>query len=226
MGFELCHECYCWVDPREGRCPECWHAIDVARPDPASRDLEQVLGRIVARLGEVRVRRKLLPDRGTLYATTTGLLFLPHEPQHVTQMIQPGQTFESLLWLLASIAWSPLHIVSWWNRKAPPRPVQVRVLRPRSLTADDSPRLPAFLMQNPGVFFVSRKSIHGATRRFHVWRIDRRHASPVRIRPDAEKPQFHRRLASLFNSERWDEEAEKRFDCVAPEFREAEAGIL
>jgi hypothetical protein len=203
MALLLCHECYCWVEPYDGRCRECWHALDAAVPDPPPAALEQALGRLMMRLGEVRVRRKTLPDRGTLYATTTGLLFLPHEPDRVTRMVDAGPTTESLILSLAALFWSPLHLIALWPRKNAVRPMNVRVFRPRVLTSHDSSRLPEFLMQNPGVFFVPQKSIRSATRRFHSWRIERSVGSKLKLRPEGDKPLFHRRFERLVATENW-----------------------
>ncbi len=204
MALLLCHECYCWVEPVEGRCPECAHGVDASIPDPAPSALEQTLGRIVARLGEVRVQRKNLPDRGTLFATTTGLLFLPHELDRVTRMVDAGPTPESLAWSLASLAWAPLQLLSLWPRKKQVKPIKVRVLRPVHLAAEESQRLPELLMQNPGVFFVPRKSIRTAVRRFRGWRIDRSHGGRLKLRPEINKVQFHRQFARLFAAENWE----------------------
>ena len=203
MALLLCHECYWWGEPNQGRCPECWHALDASVPDPAPEALGQALGRLLSRVGEIRVNRNALPDRGTLYATTTGLLFLPHEPDRETRMVETGSATESLMWLLASLVWSPLHFLALWTRKRSVTPMHVRVFRPRRLTAADSSRLAEFLMQNPGVFFVPRKSIRSAVRRFNCWRIDRCLGSMLKLRPDSEKHQFHQRFAELLAAERW-----------------------
>lgn len=204
MALFLCHDCYSWVEPYGEHCPECWHVIDPSRRDPSLDRLEETFGRIVLRVGEVRINRRMLPDRGTLFATTNGLIFLPDQVERVIDEIEPGHSTESLLWALAGAVWSPLHLMSYWTRKNQQKKTGViRVFRPHFLTERDSHRLPEMLMQNPGVFFIPRRLIRSASRLFDRWRIDRYHATTVRFRPHTDRERFHERFSALLACENW-----------------------
>jgi hypothetical protein len=204
MALFLCHDCYSWVEPFGEHCPECLQVVDPSRPDPSLERLEEVFGRIVLRVGEVRVNRRMLPDRGTLFATTNGLIFLPDQVDRVIDDIDPGHSTESLLWAMAGLVWSPLHLISLWKRRArPTRKGVVRVFRPHFLTERDSHRLPGMLMQNPGVFFIPRRLIRSASRLFDRWRIDRYHATTVKFRPHTDGERFHERFAELLACDNW-----------------------
>lgn len=204
MSLLLCHDCYSWVEPFSEHCPECWQVIDASRRDPPLEKLEEAIGRIVLRIGEVRVNRKMFPDRGTLFATTNGLIFLPDEIDRVISEWDEVNSTESLLWAMAGFVWSPLHLVSLWKRKTKPkRTGVVRVFRPIFLTDRDSPRLPEMLMQNPGVFFIPRRTIRSARRLFDRWRIDRVHATTVRFRPYTDRDRFHERFEKLLECDNW-----------------------
>lgn len=204
MALFLCHDCYSWVEPFGEHCPECWQVIDPSRPDPSLEQLEEVFGPIVLRVGEVRVNRQMLPDRGTLFATTNGLIFLPDRVERVIDEIEAGGAGESLLWAMAGLVWSPFHLVSLWKQRNRPKQTGVvRVFRPVFLSKDDSDKLPRMLMQNPGVFFIPRRSIRSATRRFDKWKIERVHATTVKFRPHTDAGRFHECFSLLFESESW-----------------------
>ncbi|MGE3314152.1 MAG: hypothetical protein AB7O26_03475 [Planctomycetaceae bacterium] len=204
MALFLCHDCYSWVEPFSEHCPECWQVVDPSRPDPSLEQLERDFGRIVLRVGEIRINRRMLPDRGTLFATTNGLIFLPDQVERVIDDVETAYPTESILWAMAGLVWSPLHLVSLWkHRSRPRRKGVVRVFRPHFLTERDSHRLPGMLMQNPGVFFIPRRLIRSATRRFDRWRIDRYHATTVKLRPRTDGARFHDRFAELLACSNW-----------------------
>ena len=103
MSLMLCHECYSWVEASDGYCPECTYPLDASAADPPLHELRSIIGEIVVRVGEVRVPRGLLPDRGMLYATSNGLFFLPHRFERVTQMVETNGDTTSILWSLAAM---------------------------------------------------------------------------------------------------------------------------
>jgi len=170
--------------------------------------LRSVIGDVVGLLGEVRVRRKLLPDHGMLYATTNGLYFLPHQLDQEPRITTEPPP-EPLMWSLMSLSWAPLALLKpllqpFWGKKEQ-RVVQVSVLRPRALTSDDNDRLPELLMENPGVFFLRRQSIRGWRRRRRHWSIERDQGPPLRFSPESDRNLVHRRVSQLAGAPRWPE---------------------
>lgn len=203
MSFLLCHECYSWVQPENERCPECDRHVDSATPDPPLEFLGAQIGSILCRVGEVAIRRKMLPDRGMVYATTNGLYFLPHRLEHVTRLVEEESPGSSLLWSLASFVWSPLIFVAPFLKSRHVKPTQMPVLRPQYLTRDESRLLPELLMQNPGVFFVPKKSIRIVIRKRGYWKIERLQGTPLKLKPVGNRQRFDDRMSEVVTSERW-----------------------
>ena len=191
--------------PDDDRCPECLASIDYSSIDPPFHELQSVLGTIVCRIGEVKFRRKLLPDRGMLYATTKGLFFAPHRVDYVTKMVAHEPTGSSIVWSLAAIVWSPLMFVLPFFKNNQLRPVKLPVERPQFLSRAHSTDLPKLLMGNPGTFFVSRRQIRVVERKWNGWHIDRLHGTPLRFRPERNGGRFLDRMTELTASEVWRE---------------------
>ena len=210
MSYLLCHECYTWVEPADGRCPECQLYLDAGRPDLSVDQLQRVLGEVRCQIGEIRIRRRTLPDLGMLYATSRGFYFLPHQMEHVTQSVEAGAAGTSLLWALATLVWFPLIVVLPFVKTNQMKVARVPIYKPRPLADSESPRLPDLLMQNPGVFFVPRKSIRTVERKRLHWKIDRNHGSSLRLKPAADRGQFHQRMAALLASDDWSDLATGR----------------
>lgn len=204
MAFLLCHECYSWVEPQDGRCPECVNGFDPATPDPPLHELQMAIGQIISRVGEVKVQRKMLPDRGMLYATSNGLFFLPHEMQHITRMVENNGGGTSLLLLLAGMIWAPLGLLLPFLKTSRLQAAKIKILRPRFLTPDDSHRLAELLMENPGVFFVPKKSILAMRRRRKHWLIERRQSPRLKLKPSANTGRFESRMAELAECRTWE----------------------
>jgi hypothetical protein len=201
MSFLLCHECFTWVEPTEERCPDCLHTLDASTPDPSVDRLRVVIGDVVCPVGECQVRRKLLPDRGTLYATTNGFLFLPHHTEQYIEYVPPDGTATSLLWSLAAMVWSPLALVLPFVKSSPRVPRRVQISRPRIVPPAQSDCLPDLLIQNPGAFFVPANSIRLVARRWRRWTIERAQGFRVRIKPASEL--FHSQMAGWLASDAW-----------------------
>ena len=110
MSFFLCHHCYTWVRPQLERCPECRSGLDTLTEDPTPEELQSVIGEIRRPLGEVRVRRPILPDLGTLYLTENGLFFAPHAVEFIDRTV-PADTSDSIFWMIGGVLWSPLAVL-------------------------------------------------------------------------------------------------------------------
>lgn len=205
MSLLLCHECYTWVEPFDARCPECFGTLDCDTPDPALEILRDELGGVVGPLGEVRIRRRLLPDQGTLYATTSGLLFVPHETVREVQLVETPEAGSSLLWTLASIAFTPLVLVLPFVRSKRLRPAPIAVLRPVFLSPGEYRRPAELLMENPGVFFVPRRSIFRIVRRRGKWTIERRQGTPLKFKPHNDRRHFQAQMTQLAATDGWRE---------------------
>lgn len=194
MSLLLCHTCFTWAEPISGRCPECFDVLDSSHPDPSLDHLNSVIGPLVVRVGTVRVERRLLPDRGTLYCTRRGFYFLPHQIEHrsnVTNAASPGQ---SLLWSAATLLFFPLMFLGpfLWIRRY--RETTSPVFHPQYLSDSDSDRMARLLMEHPGVFFIPRESIRSISRRRSRWTIIRQHGVPCRLSPETAARQLHDRM--------------------------------
>lgn len=197
MSYLLCHDCYMWVEPYRGRCPECDHPLDVAVADPEPAALSRTLGQVVRLLGEVQVRRPLLPEIGTLWQTDAGLFFVPHEAGVITRRETEEAASTSLFWALCSLFWTPLiFVLPFLRTGGEEREVQAPVLRPRTTTAV-SASLAALLMQDPGAFFVPRSQIRRLHRRRGWWVCDRQQARAITLRALDDTPDFEQQLQEL-----------------------------
>ena len=203
MSLLLCHECFTWIEPHDGHCPECLGAVDPAMPDPDLLTLRGLIGEIVHPLGEVRVPRRLLPEYGTLYATRNGLYFLPHVAEDVTHLVERPSPRSSLFWTLAAAVWSPLVFVVPFVKAKELHESRTQILRPQLLASGDSPRLADLMMENPGVFFVPRRSIRQVHRRRQRWIIDRAHARPLKLTVESDQRHFQERMSDLFAETSW-----------------------
>lgn len=203
MSLLLCHHCFTWVEPYGEYCPVCHEFLDPTAPDPALPALRAAIGDVVCCLGEVRIRRKHLPGRGMLYATTNGMIFLPHRIEEVTQIAEEPSAGSSLLWTLATLVWGPLALVSSLTRVKRARTKRIQVYRPWLLTDAQSDLLPQLLMDDPGVFFLARGSIHVIKRRWKRWFIERREAGRLWLRPESNPRRFYTQMVDLIASEAW-----------------------
>ncbi|MBW3543955.1 MAG: hypothetical protein KY476_27210, partial [Planctomycetes bacterium] len=200
--FLLCHDCWCWVEPVDERCPHCRHTIDPVLPDPDLATLGALIGPLVTPIGEVRVRRRMLPEYGMLYETGGGLFFVPHRSEHLTQMVEASGA-GSLAWTLASVVWAPLMFLLPFVRSKELQESRIRVLRPQEIDSADGPGLPELLMENPGAFFIPRRSIRRLQRRGRRWIIGRAEATSVRLRAEGDRRTFHERMCGLLEADRW-----------------------
>lgn len=193
MSLILCHHCFTWVEPLGEQCPQCDYPLDARSPDPPPEQLNASIGRIVSRLGEVRIARLDLPGQGTLYETTQGLLFVPHRLEQVKLVrgASPPRPFRSMLaaWLRA-----PLNLLPGGPSGQPSTRMEVAVAAPRLLGPGDSDHLGALLMQNPGVFFLPRRSIHRIRWTLRGWTISRSNNLTLRLKPTVDRGRFHERM--------------------------------
>ncbi len=203
MALLLCHECYFWVPARAGRCPECDHTVDSTIPDPPADVLDRLIGVALRPLGTVRLSRRSLPERGTLYETMNGLFFVPHHQHRRVEIVEKSQHGRSLLWMLASIAFTPLMLVLPFLRFRKLTAEEVPVFEPVFLTDDQRQRLGQVLMENPGVFYIPRDSILRVHRRRRRWLIERRIGSTLRLIPETDFREFDHQLTGLLTREPW-----------------------
>lgn len=179
----LCRECYSWAEPREDACPVCRGMLDLSQPDPSPEDLRGVIGRVERCLGEVTTPRKLLPDRGLLYLTSGGLFFLPHDVSRLPVPPAGWSASASLMWALAAVVWSPLAIAGALLRLKANGPREVVIPIPRRVPSGDFEAPASFLMDDPGSFFIPRRSVRLVRRTWRGWLVECRDRSPVRFRP-------------------------------------------
>lgn len=203
MALLLCHECYTWVPPRDGRCPECDHGVDAATADPPVESLDRVIGAALRPLGGVQMARRMLPERGTLYETANGLYFLPHVMQRRVELVEKTQAGRSLMWTLASIAFAPLILALPFLRTRKLIQQEVPVFEPAPLPEGERDQLGRKLMENPGAFFVPRNSIRRLKRRRRRWVIERRVGRPLKLRPESDDGTLREELQQLLRRDGW-----------------------
>ena len=203
MSFFLCHDCYAWVEPDGDQCPLCEHMIDPEASDPPLSTLAGAIGDLQHLIGESRVSRKNLPRDGLLYATTQGLMFVPHRTTWVMQMVEAQGPGASLFWTLASALWSPLMFVAPFLNRKRRQEQAVPVPEPQYLEPDDTHRLPEILMEDPGAFYVPRRAIRCVKRRRHRWTIERAHSAPLTLHAEGDRTLFHHQMTELLGSPLW-----------------------
>jgi hypothetical protein len=184
------------VEPLGEQCPQCDFPFDARQPDPAPEELAAVIGSVVASLGKVRIRRTALPDRGCLYETTQGLFFVPQRLESV--QIQTGEPARrsalAVMWKSPSLLWG--------GARARTCQMQVEVADHAPLEPRERDQLPTLLMQNPGVFFVARRSISHVRRGLWTWTLTRTNGLTLRIKVESDQAAFAERMLAIAGSGR------------------------
>ncbi|MCA9071432.1 MAG: hypothetical protein KDA84_21035 [Planctomycetaceae bacterium] len=202
MSFVLCHDCYTWVEPEENRCPECLLLMDLSEVDPPLTQLGSVVGELVERLGDVRIPRRMLPEWGTLYTTTEGLFFVPHELDHSLRWQTPQINGTTSSWSLGALIRSPLLILFPFVRGTVERR-SAEVLQPRYLVEESQSDLPRVLMNNPGAFFLSRQQIRAVSRKRRRWIIERCNGNNLQLSPVEPVQPFDDKFQRLLRTSDW-----------------------
>lgn len=167
MTLLLCPECCQWREPAEGRCPVCAGTIDVAIPDPSLEVLAEEVGDLQGLLGEAELARVVLPKRGQLLATTSGLLFVPNESR-VIVFANANR---------AGIATRVGGFGRWldrWSSRLSGREPAARFTCERraiGVAAGDRMALAELLRSDPGVLFWSRGAIASWRRQQGHWEL-------------------------------------------------------
>ena len=195
MSLILCHHCFSWVEPLGEQCPQCDFPLDARSPDPSPDELAIAIGRVVRRMGEVRITRAELPDRGSLYETSNGLFFVPHRLEQV-KLVSDEKPPRSLSAVLAGWLTAPQRLFSRSQHPRRATRMEIAVDEARPLGPEDSSKLSALLMQNPGVFFVSRRSIHKIRWTLWGWTIARPNSLVLRLKPLVDRGRFHERMSA------------------------------
>jgi hypothetical protein len=196
MSLILCQQCYSWVEPIAEQCPQCDYPLDPRLPDPTQAELAQAIGRLVGPIGDVRIGRSMLPGSGLLYETTNGLLFVPHRLEQVKLAPGPAVKRRWAAVLTASLRAPRRLLGRAWERKAGAS-MEIAAGPSRRLAPADRGRLPALLMENPGVFFVPKRSIREITRSLRGWTVARPNGLVLRFKPARDHREFHHRMAAL-----------------------------
>jgi hypothetical protein len=196
MALVLCRQCFAWVEPLGNQCPQCDYPLDVRTPDPSPQELGESIGRLVGRIGEVRIVRTALPDRGTLYETSNGLFFVPHRLEHA-RLGRGSAPRRRLRSFMAASLRAPLALFWTGPSRAGAARVEVAVDIPRPLEAHDSAELPHLLMRNPGVLFVHWRSIQHIRPSLWGWTVTRPNGLVLRLRPLGNRGSFGERMAAV-----------------------------
>jgi hypothetical protein len=193
MSLMLCHHCFAWVEPLGEQCPQCDYPLDARAPDPTPDELNTAIGRIVSRIGEIRIARIDLPGQGSLYETTRGLFFVPHRLEQV-KLVRGESAPRPFRTALAAWLSAPFELLRGEFSHHSSTRMEVAVDEPRPLGPEDSGKLASLLMQNPGVFFLPRRSIHKVRWTMRGWIISRPNSLTLRFKPTVERGRFHERM--------------------------------
>jgi len=147
----------------------------------------------------VRISRSALPDRGLLYATGGGLFFVPQSVARVRMVPVERHSPRSML---SALLRAPLGILrrgvalgAWGAYRSPMR-VAISTHELPLLRPEDTDRLIPLLMDDPGVFFFSRRSIRTIRRTFSGWALVRPNNLTLRIKPLGDRAAFHKRMSA------------------------------
>lgn len=174
MTLLLCPECCQWREPVEGRCPVCAGTLDIAIPDPSLETIAEEIGDLQGLLGVAELSRSHLPKLGQLFATTTGLLFVPSESRVIVFAVQPlsplapsgrggeGNLLRCGRWL--SRIWGRL------SRRGPAARFGCE-RRTSEFAASDRMTLAELLRSDPGILFWSRGRIASWRRQHGRWEL-------------------------------------------------------
>ncbi|MFO1019260.1 MAG: hypothetical protein U0903_00955 [Planctomycetales bacterium] len=198
----LCAECYTWVLPVGGHCPDCLAALSASTADPTLEELGLVMGELLHPIGEGRVLRKAYDLPGTLYVTTEGFFFVPHVIQDGVET-QERITHGSLFWNILALIFPPLRLFLFAFPRKVKQEIPIQTFHPQQLLPEDSHLLPQLLMDHPGAFFLPRSKIQSIEERRGIWWIDRPRGRTLLIQPDSKDRQFQVRMNELRHTRDW-----------------------
>jgi len=199
----LCGECFSWVIPAKGHCPECLAVLRAEMPDPSLETLRETIGDLRVQLGYCRALRRGGDIPGSLYLTSGGLFFIPHRVEISSERLQPPS--RKLLHSALEDTLVPLFRFLSWFRSSPRdrNSIEVRTFHPVLLLPEDTPLLPELLMANPGAFFLNRDRIQAFYHSRGRWTVDRTRGTDLVLLEDPEDPQFNDRILELRRSSDW-----------------------
>lgn len=199
----LCGECYSWVMPAGGHCPECLAALQPETPDPPMDHLGSIMGSLQSKLGYCRAVRRGGDVPGTLYLTNTGFFFIPHRVEQSLEE-HDGPPEKSWFLLLGELLFPLFRVFSWVNLlHGSKRQVSVTTFYPMLLLPEDGPYLPQLLMANPGAFFLPRERVQALYHTRGKWTIDRTRGRDLVLLEDPEDREFNDRILELRQSVAW-----------------------
>jgi hypothetical protein len=201
MALVLCQQCLAWVEPIGEQCPQCDYPIDLRAPDPSFEERATAIGPLVGPIGPVRISRTALPDRGMLYATANGLFFVPESFERVRLVPaesanrSPRSMARALLREARTVLTHGLSLKRWADRSS----MRIEISRSEVpvLGPEDSLRLSRLLMDDPGVFFLSRRSIRAVRSTFSGWSVVRSNNLTLRLKPLGDRATFHQRMSNF-----------------------------
>lgn len=199
----LCGECFSWVVPVKGHCPECLAALSPDIPDPSIETLRNVIGELQHQIGYCRAVRRGGDVPGTLYLTSGGLFFIPHRIETTKERDEEPPS-KSIFVILGETMFPLLRVFTFFHglsRKN--RLVNVTTFYPMLLLPEDGLMLPELLMSNPGAFFLPRERVQAFYYSRGKWTIDRTRGKNLVLLEDPEDRQFNDRILALRNSIEW-----------------------
>ncbi|MDZ4687076.1 MAG: hypothetical protein SH850_18525 [Planctomycetaceae bacterium] len=160
MKIVTCHRCWAWVPAQGEQCPECQHALNLNEADPSPAELTQRFGALVCRIAAVQIERRHLPQVGTLWGTSEGLLFVPE------LMTLADGSLADALEDGSSSGWNWWRL---WRRPSQRRPTDWSDGRETTELVD----IVAEFLNHPGAVFFARQEIVRLWNRGRTWTLQR-----------------------------------------------------
>lgn len=173
MSVLLCPQCLGWILSSRDTCPECAARVQLEAPDPDWQTIGTTLGTWRFWLGEVRLDRRRLPERGNLHVTSEGIVFLPDFVSRLPGAVTP---------IVAPTSGTLSHV--WQRIRGPIRPPAMTPGMPQSALSTHIPPTDTSLVDvyqdSPGGLFIPFRVIRGLQAKFrwvHILRTSMRSVS-------------------------------------------------
>lgn len=187
MPIAFCEACYSWNHLENDGCAECGKVMYLTDLDPVLEEVNAHVGPIISPLGSLQINRSELPQRGFMWTTASGLLFVPYLIKDREHFVVPGQSESS--WLSSALLSSAFRFFQHSSTN--------------DSEADDGsfaekPESPgSLLLTYPGAMFMAFSRIVRLTQRRQCWYCERIDAKVLTFKPRSSPTLFHERMHAL-----------------------------
>jgi hypothetical protein len=193
----LCPHCLTWVGTHVDHCTECGVTVNDEDDDPSIDLLTERLGTWLVELGPVKLARRGWPGRGSLVATTEGLLFVP---EFTTQ---PNGALEAVAEEPPVGATRVAHLFHWWSLPPWRRPIVDETQTPPQSRFDPIRPPVDVIFDTPGALFVQRTAIKRISLQWGKAQIERRPSRSVTFASLSNGPSMRSMLRRLIDFPPW-----------------------